>query len=51
MDVLIRIAESDHPPLHLFLGKDAYEVARNKIKSVERDLAAWEALGTSTDFD
>ncbi|MBW7452465.1 SDR family NAD(P)-dependent oxidoreductase [Paenibacillus sepulcri] len=51
MDVLIRIAESEHPPLHLFLGKDAYEVARTKIESVQRDLAAWEALATSTDFD
>lgn len=51
MEVLIRIAESDNPPLHLFLGKDAYEVARNKIESVERDLAVWQALGTSADFE
>lgn len=51
MDVLISIAESEHPPLHLFLGKDAYEVARNKIESVQRDLATWETHATSTDFE
>ncbi|WAH39444.1 SDR family NAD(P)-dependent oxidoreductase [Alicyclobacillus dauci] len=51
MDVLIRIAESEQPPLHLFLGKDAYEVARSKIESVQRDMEAWETLATSTGFD
>ncbi|MDB5052149.1 MAG: short-chain dehydrogenase/reductase [Bacilli bacterium] len=51
MDVLIQVAESEHPPLHLFLGKDAFEVANNKIESVQKDLAAWEVLATSTDFD
>lgn len=51
MDVLIQVAESEHPPLHLFLGKDAYEVANNKIESVQKDMAAWEVLATSTDFD
>ncbi|MBT2292764.1 hypothetical protein J7E73_27255 [Paenibacillus albidus] len=49
--MLIRITESEQPPLHLFLGKDAYEVARNKIESVQRDLEAWANLATSTDFD
>lgn len=51
MDVLIQVAESEHPPLHLFLGKDAFEVANNKIESVQKDMAAWEVLATSTDFD
>lgn len=50
MDVLIKVTETEHPPVHLFLGKDAYDVANNKIASLQKDLAEWETLGTSTDF-
>lgn len=50
MDVLIQVSESENPPLHLFLGQDAYEVAKSKIASIEKDLADWEALATSTNF-
>ncbi|MGC5774846.1 SDR family NAD(P)-dependent oxidoreductase [Paenibacillus pabuli] len=50
VDLLIRITESFNPPLHLFLGKDAYEVARNKISSIQKELEAWESEATATDF-
>ncbi|REK74817.1 oxidoreductase [Paenibacillus paeoniae] len=50
MDVLIKVTESEHPPVHLFLGQDAYDVANNKIVNVQKDLTEWETLGTSTDF-
>ncbi|ADM68389.1 2-(R)-hydroxypropyl-CoM dehydrogenase [Paenibacillus polymyxa E681] len=50
VDLLIRITESPNPPLHLFLGKDAYEVARNKISSIQKDLEAGESEATATDF-
>ncbi|BBI33466.1 oxidoreductase [Cohnella abietis] len=50
MDLLIKVTESEHPPLHLFLGQDAYDVANNKIVNVQKDLTEWETLGTSTDF-
>jgi NAD(P)-dependent dehydrogenase (short-subunit alcohol dehydrogenase family) len=50
MDVLIKVTESEYPPLHLFLGQDAYDVANNKIVNVQKDLTEWETLGTSTDF-
>lgn len=50
MDLLIKITESEQPPVHLFLGKDAYDVANNKISSLQKDLAEWETFGTSTDF-
>lgn len=51
MDVLIAAVNSDNPPLHLFLGKDAYEVAETKITNIKKDLEQWRSLGTSTDFD
>ncbi|RKL66231.1 short-chain dehydrogenase/reductase [Salipaludibacillus neizhouensis] len=51
MDVLIKAVQSENPPLHLFLGKDAYEVAEQKILNVQKDLNEWRIHGTTTDFD
>lgn len=48
--VLITIAEQQERPLHLFLGQDANDMAKLKIAAVENDLAANEALSTSTGF-
>lgn len=48
--VLIRIAAEENPPLHLFLGSDAYEVADEKMQLVKKDLENWKTLATSTDF-
>ncbi|MXV14512.1 SDR family NAD(P)-dependent oxidoreductase [Pedobacter sp. HMF7056] len=48
--VLMAVAESDTPPLHLFLGQDAYAMARLKIATIERELNANEALATATAF-
>ncbi len=49
--VMIEIAEQKEPPLHLFLGKDAYHIAETKIKEVQQDMATVKALATSTDID
>lgn len=49
--VMIEIAEQKEPPLHVFLGKDAYQLADAKIKSVQQDMAILKELATSTDFD
>ena len=48
---MITVAESEHPPMSLFLGKDAYELADQKILSVQNDMDTWEALATATGFD
>ena len=48
--VLIEVAASDTPPLHLFLGADAYQMAGEKIAQVEADLSAWKARTTATDL-
>ena len=50
-EVLIKVAADKNPPLHLFLGQDAYDAAKIKIETVENDLANWEKLGTSTAFE
>jgi len=51
IDVIIAAAESDHAPLHLFLGPDAYQVANIKIADVQKDMEDWKALATATNFD
>jgi NAD(P)-dependent dehydrogenase (short-subunit alcohol dehydrogenase family) len=49
--VMIEIAEQKEPALHVFLGKDAYQFAGAKIKSVQQDMATVKELATATDFD
>jgi NAD(P)-dependent dehydrogenase (short-subunit alcohol dehydrogenase family) len=49
--VMIAVAEQKEPPLHVFLGKDAYQMADNKIKAVQQDMAAVKELATATDVD
>ncbi len=49
-DVLIAVAQQAEPPIHLFLGADAYEVAKQKIALVQQDMQAVEALATATGF-
>ena len=48
-EVMIEIAEQTTPPLHVFLGKDSYHMAEQKIKAVQEDMAAVKELATSTD--
>jgi len=47
---LIEVASSENPPVHLFLGKDAYEMADQKTAQVKAQKDQWEALATSTSF-
>lgn len=48
---LIEIANVPNPPLHLFLGQDAYELAQAKIQAVQQDLENWKEMTVSTGFD
>lgn len=49
-EVLIKVAESDKPALHLFLGSDAYGMAQQKLKTLETALETNKELSLSTDF-
>ncbi|MBO9563741.1 MAG: SDR family NAD(P)-dependent oxidoreductase [Niastella sp.] len=48
---MIQVAESQNPPLHLFLGSDAYNMAYNKINSVRQELEDWKSVTVSTAFE
>jgi NAD(P)-dependent dehydrogenase (short-subunit alcohol dehydrogenase family) len=50
-EVMVEVAGQPEPPLHLFLGQDAYALADAKIKAVQEDMNKVRALATSTDFD
>lgn len=49
-EVLVKIVGETNPPLHLFLGSDAFGLANAKIAEVQKDLENWKSLTTSTDF-
>lgn len=48
---IIRLVNSDNPPLRLALGKPAVDAIREKLRSVEKELADWEAISLDTEFD
>jgi NAD(P)-dependent dehydrogenase (short-subunit alcohol dehydrogenase family) len=49
-EALIKASEDQNPPLHLFLGEDAYNMANQKIASVKSELEAWKEVSVSTGF-
>ncbi|MCJ8209815.1 oxidoreductase [Mucilaginibacter sp. RS28] len=48
---IIKVASAENPPLNLFLGADAYQVAQDKIAYVQKDLDNWKAVTVSTGFE
>ncbi|MDB4943281.1 MAG: short-chain dehydrogenase/reductase [Labilithrix sp.] len=48
--VLVETAASASPPLHLFLGSDAFAMATQKLDGLRAELARHEAVSRSTDF-
>ena len=50
-DVLIKVAEMQNPPIHLFLGKDAYDLAESKINNVIAEMKAVEEWALATGFE
>ena len=49
--VMLKAIDADAPPLHLPLGPRAYVLARTKLADFTRDIDAWEAEASATDFD
>ncbi|ASC65899.1 short-chain dehydrogenase/reductase [Achromobacter denitrificans] len=47
---LINAAQAQYAPLHLFLGRDAFDQARAKIHSVQQELARWREMSVSIGF-
>lgn len=47
--VIIQLAESKNPPLHLPIGRDAVAAFRSKMETMQKEVSAWERISTSTD--
>jgi hypothetical protein len=50
-ETLIKVSELDQPPLHLFLGSDALNMAREKATTMLGEMSKWKDLSMATDFD
>jgi short-subunit dehydrogenase len=49
-NILIELSESATPPLHLYLGQDAYNRAAGKLKAMTTSLEEWKTVSISADF-
>lgn len=48
---MLKVVNSENPPLRLVLGKPALDAIREKFKIVEDELREWEAVTLNTSFD
>lgn len=46
----IKLAESQNPPLHFFMGSDSFGMANSKIDILKNELSTNEVLSRSTDY-
>src|SRR5260221_8591559 len=49
-EIFIEIAESAEPPMHLFLGNDAYHRASKKLSTMSSELEQWKSTTIGADF-
>lgn len=49
-DAIVQAVTSPHPPLHLLLGKFAYDRFNQKLDELRNEMEAWREVGLSTDF-
>ena len=49
--VILEVADSENPPLHLPIGKDAINSYRTKVAQMDAELAEWEAISGNTDHE
>ncbi len=47
---IVDAVESETPPLHLLLGKQALDVVRGKLAAMAKEFDAWESTSLSADF-
>jgi NAD(P)-dependent dehydrogenase (short-subunit alcohol dehydrogenase family) len=47
---IIQAVNVSEPPLHLFMGRIAVDLAQQKIAQVQQDLSQWQATSLATDF-
>ena len=49
-EIFMELAESPEPPMHLFLGNDAYNRARQKLTDMSEELEQWKSITVGADF-
>jgi short-subunit dehydrogenase len=49
-EILIALAETQQPPLHLYLGHDAYNRALGKLIAMTAELEEWKSTTISADY-
>jgi NAD(P)-dependent dehydrogenase (short-subunit alcohol dehydrogenase family) len=49
-EILIGLAEIEQPPLHLYLGQDAYNRASGKLAIMKAELEEWKSTSISADY-
>jgi hypothetical protein len=49
--VVLQLAKTEHPPLHLPVGKDAVSMYQNNAAKMAEEIEAWLPVATSTDHD
>ncbi len=49
-NIMVQLFKEKDPPLHMFLGSDAYGMAQDKIKNISAEVEKWKTISFSTDF-
>lgn len=49
--VILQLANTEQPPLHLPVGKDAVDFYQNNAAKMAQEIEAWLSVATSTDHD
>jgi NAD(P)-dependent dehydrogenase (short-subunit alcohol dehydrogenase family) len=49
--VMIQLCNTERPPLHLPVGKDAINLCRSNTAKILQEIEAWLPVATSTDHD
>ncbi len=47
---LLQVVESEHPPVHLLLGRDALKLVGERLIHLGDEIKTWEPMTLSTDF-
>jgi len=50
-ELVVKLAHSENPPLHLPIGKDAVSMFKNNLAKMSKEVEEWEALSSATDHD
>ncbi|MDX6180788.1 SDR family oxidoreductase [Flavobacterium sp. Fl-77] len=50
-EIFITLSEQENPPVHFFMGEDAYHYAHLKIETIQKAMKEHQVLGTSSGFN